>query len=413
MSSSGLRATFCRSRGQSAVRPGCEAGPREPVSGRSLHRGGAIPSEDDRDHDQADGLGEADGTGHRARIGAQELEREPADGVREGDGAEARPLGGTSGEREAEPDHQGAQRDLEGGDGDDGQRVRRVGVDEAGLDLVDEGRGAGLVGDAPGTVARVAEAAAAREAAEATDRDEHARRGGERVERPEAERPRDPRDRERRPEEGAVRSEPARCERLHPSASERSRQAQERVQRGPAEGAARRHRDQEPPRRSPDSAEAERKQRKRRTPSDRQAREERHESALIHERGQIPSALPSKARHPGGTRLARNVTNESPMREQAFDEQRSERDRESDARAATRRRGLRMAMQVAFVAVGTAGGALALTAEADESQPVASEAEPPPALAPSGWSCSISRGPAAPPPVDGDELLAILAEVPS
>jgi hypothetical protein len=104
------------------------------------------------------------------------------------------------------------------------------------------------------------------------------------------------------------------------------------------------------------------------------------------------------------------------MRQQAFDEQRSEQDRESDAREATKRRGLRMAMQVAFVAVGVAGGALALTAEADEAASEAEdaqEAEPPPAVAPSGWSCSISRGPAAPPPVDEVELEAILAEVPS
>ncbi|MBL9028466.1 MAG: hypothetical protein JNL21_40115 [Myxococcales bacterium] len=94
-----------------------------------------------------------------------------------------------------------------------------------------------------------------------------------------------------------------------------------------------------------------------------------------------------------------------------------------EEKARTRRRGIRMAMQVAALAIGATGAALAVTAEA-QAEPVAAagsdqpadRAEPPKPITPTGWSCwgaPVSRGPAAPPALSEADFAALYAEVPS
>ncbi|NUO51755.1 MAG: hypothetical protein HOV80_23125 [Polyangiaceae bacterium] len=89
-----------------------------------------------------------------------------------------------------------------------------------------------------------------------------------------------------------------------------------------------------------------------------------------------------------------------------------------DQRTTTQRRGIRMAVQVAALAVGAGGAALAFSAEARADAPATASAEegreglkP---IQPNGWSCMtpVSRGPAAPPAAACD-FDALLAEVPS
>ncbi len=92
-------------------------------------------------------------------------------------------------------------------------------------------------------------------------------------------------------------------------------------------------------------------------------------------------------------------------------------------RETTKRRGIRMAMQVAALAVGAGGAGMAFAAEADVgAAPPGGERGEPTTGAPkvepvqtSGWSCwggPISRGPAAPPCQTAD-FDALLAEVPA
>lgn len=92
-------------------------------------------------------------------------------------------------------------------------------------------------------------------------------------------------------------------------------------------------------------------------------------------------------------------------------------------KARTRRRGIRMAMQVAALAIGATGAGLAVTAEA-QAEPIAApgvdqpadRAEPPKPITPTGWSCwgaPVSRGPAAPPALSEAAFAALYAEVPS
>jgi hypothetical protein len=89
----------------------------------------------------------------------------------------------------------------------------------------------------------------------------------------------------------------------------------------------------------------------------------------------------------------------------------------------TRRRGIRMAMQVAALAIGATGATLVVTAEAQAEPDVvpgagqpADRAEPPKPITPTGWSCwgaPVSRGPAAPPALGEAAFAALYAEVPS
>jgi hypothetical protein len=88
-----------------------------------------------------------------------------------------------------------------------------------------------------------------------------------------------------------------------------------------------------------------------------------------------------------------------------------------DEREMTRRRGIRMAMQVATLTLGAGAlvAAAAAEARADTAAPtpdVAAMEE----VSTSGWSCwggPVSRGPLAPPAQDADDLAQLLAEMPS
>jgi hypothetical protein len=88
-----------------------------------------------------------------------------------------------------------------------------------------------------------------------------------------------------------------------------------------------------------------------------------------------------------------------------------------DPRDSSKRRGIRMAMQVAAITLGAGGAALAVAAEAQAEPAV--EAAPRDGVkpvAPSGWSCwggPISRGPAAPPAMSNADFERLCGEVPS
>ncbi len=94
-----------------------------------------------------------------------------------------------------------------------------------------------------------------------------------------------------------------------------------------------------------------------------------------------------------------------------------------DPKITTKRRGIRMAVQVAALAVGAGGAAMAFAADAkaDAAPPSTGAAQASPEsgdvqpVQPTGWSCwgPISRGPAAPPAQSSGDFDALLAEVPS
>lgn len=88
-----------------------------------------------------------------------------------------------------------------------------------------------------------------------------------------------------------------------------------------------------------------------------------------------------------------------------------------DERAESKRRGLRMALRVAALAVGAGAGVMALAAEAEEPAESNDAAErvsgEVPEVRSTGYSCGVptSRGPAAP-PVESADFADLLTAVP-
>ncbi len=87
-----------------------------------------------------------------------------------------------------------------------------------------------------------------------------------------------------------------------------------------------------------------------------------------------------------------------------------------DDRANTRRRGIKMAMQVAAFTLGAGAIAAAAAAEARADTTPGPDVAAMEEVGAHGWSCwggPVSRGPLAPPALDTDDLARLLGEMPA